>query len=81
MLQRWKKAVIHLECITDKEFLDQRIKHWDELIKKHKSGEISTEELALGFEETEGRDLRYHGTAIFLNHDERRYLVTARRSS
>lgn len=77
MYEQWKKAVIHLECATDSEHFYDRIKRMDELKKKLDQGEISHEEFG---EEITGRsrDLRFHGTALFISHNERRYLLTAR---
>jgi hypothetical protein len=77
MHEEWKKAVIHLECATDSEHFYDRIKRIDELRKKLDKSEISQEEF--GYEITgRSRDLRYHGTALFISHNERRYLLTAR---
>ena len=77
MLETWKKAVIHLECATDSEHFYDRIKRIYELREKLDRGEISLQdfgnELISKF-----RDIRYHGTALFIIHKERRYLLTAR---
>jgi Trypsin-like peptidase domain len=54
MLEKWKRAVIHLECATDSEQPSQDMR-------------IPTT-----------RDIRFHGTALFLTHENRRYLLTAR---
>lgn len=77
MYDQWKKAVVHLECATDSEHFYDRIKRMDELKKKLDQGEISREEFG---QEISGRsrDLRYHGTALFISHNDRRYLLTAR---
>jgi S1-C subfamily serine protease len=77
MNEEWKKAVIHLECATDSEHFYDRIKRMDELREKLNSGEISQEEFG---QEISGRsrDLRFHGTALFISHNQRRYLLTAR---
>lgn len=77
MNEEWKKAVVHLECATDSEHFYDRIKRMDELRKKLDSGEISQEEFG---QEISGRsrDLRFHGTALFISHNQRRYLLTAR---
>ncbi len=77
MYEEWKKAVVHLECATDSEHFYDRIKRIDQLREKLDQGEISQEEF--GQEITgRSRDLRYHGTALFISHNERRYLLTAR---
>lgn len=77
MYERWKKAVVHLECATDSEHFYDRIKRINQLRKKLDRGEITQEEFG---QEITGRtrDLRYHGTALFISHNERRYLLTAR---
>jgi hypothetical protein len=77
VLQKWKKAVIHLECATDSEHFDDRIKKIQQLQKRLQSGEIDHKRF---YEEILGhrRDIRFQGTALFITHDGRRYLVTAR---
>lgn len=77
MLDKWKQAVIHLECATDSEHFYDRIKRMDEQRTLLDQGKIRIEEFA---EEIVGRsrDIRSHGTALFLHHAERRYLLTAR---
>jgi len=77
MLEQWKRAVIHLECATDSEHFYDRIKRIDSQREKLKSGEITHEEFSgelLG----RSRDLRYHGTSLFIKHEDKRYLLTAR---
>lgn len=77
MYEEWKKAVIHLECATDSEHIYDNIKRVDELRTKLDQGEISQDKF---LQEMTGRtrDLRYHGTALFISHNDRRYLLTAR---
>ena len=77
VLQKWKKAVIHLECATDSEHFYDRIKKIEQLQKKLQSGEIDHKRFG---EEILGhsRDIRFQGTALFVTHEGRRYLVTAR---
>lgn len=77
MHDKWKKAVIHLECATDSEHFYDRMKRIDELRSDFESGKISFEEYGESISGN-SRDLRYHGTALFLLHNERRYLLTAR---
>ena len=76
-MEKWKKAVVHLECATDSEqFQDQR-KWIDSLFQKLHEGAISKEDF---LEQISGktRDIRFHGSAIFLKYNKRRYLITAR---
>lgn len=77
MLARWKRAVIHLECATDSEHFYDRIKRMDQQRALLDQGMITPQQFA---EEIAGRsrDIRFHGTALFLSHAGRRYLVTAR---
>lgn len=76
-LASWKNAVIHLECAADSEHWLDRQNKIEELMPKLQSGELSLEEFG---EATSGnsRDIRYHGTALFIRHNDRHYLVTAR---
>ena len=41
MYEKWKKAVIHLECATDSEHFYDRIKRIDQLRVKLDQGEIT----------------------------------------
>ncbi len=76
-MEKWKKAVVHLECATDSEqFQDQR-KRIDSLSQKLHEGEI-TKEVFLEQIRGKTRDIRFHGSAVFLKYNDRRYLVTAR---
>lgn len=77
MLDKWKRAVIHLECATDSEHFYDRIKRIDQQRLLLEQGQISHEQFA---EDLAGRsrDIRFHGTALFLSHAGRRYLLTAR---
>ena len=77
MLKKWKRAVVHLECAADSEHFYDRIKRIDEKRVELDQGNITQEQFV---EELTGRsrDLRYHGTALFLVHSGRRYLLTAR---
>lgn len=76
-MDKWKKSVIHLECATDSEHIYDRIKRIDSLRKKLDEGKINREEFVEQIS-AKSRDIRYHGTAIFLVHNKRRYLVSAR---
>lgn len=77
MLEKWKRAVIHLECATDSEHFYDRIKRIDQKRTLLDQGQITHEQFS---EEllVQGRDVRFHGTALFLSHEGRRYLLTAR---
>jgi len=77
MLDKWKQAVIHLECATDSEHFYDRIKRMGEQRALLDQGHITHEQFA---NEISGRsrDIRFHGTALFLSHGGRRYLLTAR---
>ncbi|EHD0129889.1 trypsin-like peptidase domain-containing protein [Vibrio alginolyticus] len=77
MSNRWKKSVIHLECATDSLYFKERDDHISSLQDKLSTGEITQEEY---FSELDKgtRDLRFQGSALFLEHKKRRYLVTAR---
>jgi hypothetical protein len=80
MLNKWKKAVINVECATDREHFYDKIKRDRQLIEKFESEEISQDEfmkerlLIWGV----SRDKRLWGTALFLICNSKRYLVTAR---
>lgn len=77
MLEKWKRAVIHLECATDSEHFYDRIKRIDQQRALLDEGQITHEQFSA---EVAGRsrDVRFHGTALFLSHAGRRYLLTAR---
>ena len=76
-LERWKKAVVHLEGAADSQSIEQHLQRLQGLRREHEEGHISIEEMAQ--EQQRGsRDMRYHGTAVFLKHESRRYLLTAR---
>ncbi|WFO17123.1 serine protease [Cellulophaga baltica 4] len=76
-INKWKKAVIHLECATDSEHYEDKIKRIDESQKLLNDGKITEEEYIIQLT-GKSRDIRSQGTAIFLKHNEKRYLVTAR---
>lgn len=77
MLEKWKKAVIHLECATDSEHYYDRIKKMRERRALLNEGKITREQFAEQIANP-SRDLRYHGTALLITHAGRRYLLTAR---
>jgi len=76
-MDKWKKSVVHLECATDSEHFNDRIKRIDKLRKELEEDKINREEFEKLISE-KTRDIRYHGTAVFLVHKSRRYLVSAR---
>jgi hypothetical protein len=77
ILERWKRATIHLECAADSEHVYkrmERIRAQQELFSRGKiTQEQFVKELAVP-----GRDIRQHGTALFLVNSGRHYLLTAR---
>ena len=73
MSEKWKRAVLHLECATDSEHIYHRIKRID----REPRGSISREQRIEEFADR-SRDVRSHGTALFLSDAGRRYLLTAR---
>jgi S1-C subfamily serine protease len=77
MLDKWKRAIVHLECATDSEHFYDRIKRVDELRALLDQGQITNEQFAQEMT-TRSRDIRFHGTGILILHAERRYLLTAR---
>ena len=76
-MDKWKKAVIHIECATDSEHIYDRIARIEGLREKLNNGDITqlryAEEIGNG-----ARDIRYHGTAVLIEHKGRRYMITAR---
>lgn len=76
-MDKWKKCVVHLECATDSEHFYDRIKRIDTLWKELDKGKINQGEFEKQIN-LKSRDIRYHGTAIFLLHNSKRYLVSAR---
>lgn len=76
-LDRWKKAIVHLECAADE--LPWR-DHERRIVEAHAAlarGELSAQQFSEAMR-VRGRELRYHGTALYVVHRGRRYLVTAR---
>jgi hypothetical protein len=77
VLSKWKRAVVHLECATDSEHYLDRIRRVDERRAQLDRGEISHDDF-LAELTAHSRDVRFHGTALFVRHSGRRYLLTAR---
>jgi hypothetical protein len=83
ILERWKRAVIPLECAGDDEGYRASQRRMDDLRSSLGQGKITIEEYSRAYSEEfrahhGGRERRYGGTALFLTHERRRYLVTAR---
>ncbi len=77
MLEKWKKAVIHLECATDSENPQSSFERINQLSDDLRAGKLSLEDF--GREMLKGsRDVRSQGTALFISHNSKRYLLTAR---
>ena len=77
MLQQWKRAVVHLECATDSEHFYDRIRRIDEQRALLDQGRVTHEQFSTEIM-GRSRDIRFHGTALLLSHESRRYLLTAR---
>ena len=88
-MDKWKKSVIHLECATDsvrhedlpniKEYAE-RLKELEDDLKSERLAieQYHLERFHLESEFVKSRDIRFQGTAIFLQHEEKYYLLTAR---
>jgi hypothetical protein len=77
MNTKWKRAVIHLEAAADELAWEEQRKRIDQFHKEWQKGERPVEEIAAELL-PRGREIRCRGTAVFLTHKNRRYLVTAR---
>ena len=78
MLKKWKKAVIHLECATNSIPVFDINEKRCELNNKLENNEISQEDYNEKLSELFKLNIRHHGTALFLVHNSKRYLITAR---
>jgi len=76
-MDKWKKAVVHLECAADSVHFYDRIEKVQALWRDFEEDKITRKELLEEFNKG-SRDIRWQGTAIFFVHKEKRYLVTAR---
>jgi Trypsin-like peptidase domain len=77
-LERWKRCVVHLEAAADSVGHDEQmaqLRSFGERLQSGGNPPSPDEMLALG---RGSRDKRYGGTAVFLQHENRRYLITAR---
>ncbi len=78
ILNRWKRAVVHIEGAADRATLKESIEGWRERSRRLEAGEITFEQWRAEAEEMGRKELRTRGTAIFLMRGGRHYLVTAR---
>jgi hypothetical protein len=76
-LNRWKKAVVHLEAATNSMSSDELHVALHAIRAKHPRVELAMEEESKLFRSI-FRACRKQGTALFLEHQNKRYLVTAR---
>lgn len=83
-IQKWKKAVVHLECAADSYNSESGFDEVAKALRDSQAGIISSEAYRQKFTEysensmSGSRDIRNHGTAIFLSHNDKYYLLTAR---
>lgn len=78
MFERWKKAVVHLECSADNMSHSEYEKNLKDLEDQYRTKQINAELFEEKFLELRSRNMGYHGTALFITHENRRYLLTAR---
>lgn len=74
-IERWKRAVVHLEGAADSE---QAVTIRDAIWQASRDIDDPAEWQELMRHMPTGRDMRARGTAIFLRHEGSRFLVTAR---
>ncbi|NJJ37846.1 trypsin-like peptidase domain-containing protein [Paenibacillus apii] len=75
-LEKWKKACVNIEGATDSA---EYVSNERELRKRFFNRELSPEEYSEEMRRIgESRGLRMHGTAIYLKHEDKKYLITAR---
>lgn len=73
-IARWKRAVIHLEVAEDSLSIRNRLDSLRALLDVDPQDRDEMERLSL----LGNRDARWHGAALFVSRNERRYLLTAR---
>ena len=73
----WKKAVVHLEAAGDKTPWNEQMKRIEQMWEEQRKGQRPLPDIAAEFL-PKMRDRRSRGTAVFIVHGSRRYLVTAR---
>ncbi|WP_083326307.1 S1 family peptidase [Hymenobacter coccineus] len=78
-IEKWKRAVVHLDCAADSDDMRGRYRRSQNMKQDLDAGIITQQEFEAFHQTIPGtRDIRYTGTAIFLLHNTRRYLLTAR---
>ncbi len=77
MHERWKRAVVHLEAATDSQLVYDRIRRMQE-VEASGLDQVGALREAARLALEGSRDIRFHGTALFLKHDGRHFLITAR---
>ncbi|MCM3651319.1 serine protease [Metabacillus litoralis] len=70
---KWKKAVVHLECVGDTNTTDSTLRLQMQLNEGLITFKDFSDQLSNG-----SRNRRYHGTAVLLEDEEKKYLITAR---
>lgn len=76
-MDKWKKAVVHLECATDSLNRKDREAMQTQIINARRQGQITEDQFNEEFYKL-SKDARFHGTAVFFLHNEKYYLITAR---
>ncbi len=76
----WKRAVVHLEVATHSKGADEIDAETKAITDRLRRGEISIEDVKSEWWSIERpyADVRSRGTAVFLEHQSKRFLVTAR---
>jgi len=79
VLERWKNAAIHLEGVTDEQSRYERDRRVAEMGERINQGYVTPEDAQLLNQLNRGSTLTgAQGTAVFLSHEGKRYLLTAR---
>jgi hypothetical protein len=76
--EKWKKAVVHLESARSRKTFDESVKISLDVQRRQRDGTIGLEEAHKILRELHSRKNRFTGTAIFIEHNSLKYLVTAR---
>jgi hypothetical protein len=77
-LKRWKRAVVHIESATNSVPPSVEFQAFVEASRALKAGEIDQNAFVAEQISRPRRDLRFHGTGLFVAHGDRDFLVTAR---
>lgn len=72
-LDKWKRAVVHLEGAAGSLPVEEVMERMREISQSIANAEGNA---TLLLDEVMGRDRRFHGTALFVQDDDARYLVT-----